>query len=240
MLEINRTALLAVGATSDAVIGRAFWTTPWWTYSPAALQLQIQQAIVRAATGELVRFEANPILADSTNVWVDLSITPICDPAGKVVMLIAEGHDINQQKQTENSLRASESRYRTLVASAPVGIFQTDIAGDCLFINQQGLELMGASPAEVLGRGWANSIHPDRPRVFAAWESTVVAKHRFGLEYRMMTPQGQVNWVYGSALAEPIGTIIAIEDEAGNITGYLGTLTDITEKKRLEQQFLRA
>jgi PAS domain S-box-containing protein len=232
LLEINRTALLAIEVTSDDVIGRAFWTTPWWTYSPTELQLQIQQAIVRAATGELVRFETNPVLADGTNVWVDLSITPICNPAGKVVMLIAEGHDINQQKQTENSLRASEARYRTLVATAPVGIFQTDIAGDCLFVNQQGLELMGASQAEVLGRGWTNSIHPDdRARVFAAWESTVVVNHRFGLEYRMMTPQGRVNWVSSSA--------IAIEDD-GNITGYLGTLTDITEKKRLEQQFLRA
>lgn len=225
LLEINRTALLAVATTSDDVIGRAFWTTPWWTYSPTELQLQIQQAIVRAATGELVRFEANPVLADGTNLWVDLSITPIGDATGKVVMLIAEGHDINQHKQTENSLRASEARYRTLVASAPVGIFQTDIAGDCLFINPQGLKLMGASPAEVLGRGWANFIHPDdRARVFAAWENTVVANHRFGLEYRMMTPQGQVNWVYGNASA--------IEDEAGNITGYLGTLTDITEKSR--------
>ncbi len=136
-------------------------------------------------------------------------------------------------RQSEAALQQSEARYRTLVASAPVGIFQTGIAGDCLFINQQGLELMGASQSEVLGRGWANSIHPDDlARVSAAWESTVVANHRFGLEYRMMTPQGQVNWVYGSA--------ISIEDEAGNITGYLGTLTDITEQKRLEQQFLRA
>jgi PAS domain S-box-containing protein len=233
LLEINRTALLAVGTTSDKVIGRAFWMTPWWTYSPTELQLQIKQAIVRAATGELVRFEANPVLADGTDVWVDLSITPICDPTGKVVMLIAEGHDLNQQKQTENSLRASETRFRTLVATAPVGIFQTDAAGSCLFINQQGLELMGASPAEVLGRGWENSIHPDdRVRVSAAWDSTVVVHQRFGLEYRMMTPQGQINWVFGNA--------IAIEDEAGNITGYLGTLNDITEQKLLEQQFLRA
>jgi PAS domain S-box-containing protein len=240
LLEINRTALLAVAATSDEVIGRSFWTTPWWTYSPTALQLQIQQAIVRAATGELVRFEANPVLADGTNVWVDLSITPIFDSNGKVVMLIAEGHDINQQKQTETSLRASETRYRTLVATAPVGIFQTDAAGNCLFINQQGLELMGASQSEVLGRGWEKSIHPDdRARIFAAWDSNAVVNQRFGLEYRLMTPQGQVNWVYGSALAEPIGTIIAIEDD-GKITGYLGTLTDITEQKRLERQFLRA
>ncbi len=136
-------------------------------------------------------------------------------------------------RQSKAVLQQSETRYRTLVATAPVGIFQTDVARNCLFINQQGLELMGASLAEVLGRGWANSIHPDdRLRVFAAWESAVVVHQQFGLEYRMMTPQGQVNWVYGNA--------IAIEDEAGNITGYLGTLTDITEKKRLEQQFLRA
>jgi PAS domain S-box-containing protein len=135
-------------------------------------------------------------------------------------------------RQSEAALQQSEARYRTLVATAPVGIFQTDAAGNCLFINQQGLELMGASQAEVLGRGWTNSIHPDdHARVFAAWDSTVVVNHQFELEYRMMTPQGQVNWVYGNA--------IAIKDD-GNITGYLGTLTDITEKKRLEQQFLRA
>ena len=232
LLEINRTALLAIAATSDEVIGRAFWTTRWWTYSPTKLQLQIQQAIVRAATGELVRFETNPVLADGTDIWVDLSIVPIFDLTGKVIMLIAEGHDLNQQKQTETSLRDSETRFRTLVATAPVGIFQTDAAGNCLFVNQQGLELMGVSQSEVLGRGWEKSIHPDDlVRVFAAWDSTVVVNQRFGLEYRLMTPQGQVNWVSGNA--------IAIEDD-GKITGYLGTLTDISEQKRLEQQFLRA
>jgi PAS domain S-box-containing protein len=244
LLEINRTALLAVGATANEVIGRAFWTTPWWTYSSTDLQVQIQQAIAQAATGQLVRFETNPVLADGTHIWIDFSITPIFDPPGKVVMLIAEGHDINQQKQTENSLRESEARYRTLVATAPVGIFQTDVSGNCLFINQQCLELMGASHAEVLGHNWANSVHPDdRARVSTEWDRMVqtapleqgISQRGFGLEYRLMTPQGQVNWVSGNAIA----IASAIDDQAGHITGYLGTVTNITEKKQLEQQFLR-
>jgi PAS domain S-box-containing protein len=227
LLEANRTALEAIGATPADVIGQAFWATPWWTHSPD-LQVQLQQAIERGATGELVRFEAKHFLADGSFVIVDFSLSPIFDDTGKVVMLIPEGRDISDRKRTETALQASESRLRALLTAAPVGIFQADTAGNCVFVNQQCAQLMGMSESEVLNRGWVNAIHPeDRDRVFEEWYGAIRAEREFASEYRFLTPQGQVNWISSTA--------IAIRDESGTITGYLGTNMDITARQQLER-----
>jgi PAS domain S-box-containing protein len=104
LIEANRTALDAIGANSDDVIGQMFWATPWWTNSPV-LQEQLKDAIVRAARGELVRFEAEHILADQTAIFVDFTLKPVFDEAGKVIMLIPEGRDITDRRQAELELQ---------------------------------------------------------------------------------------------------------------------------------------
>ncbi|WP_309739788.1 PAS domain S-box protein, partial [Chamaesiphon sp. OTE_20_metabat_361] len=228
VIEINRTALDAIAVTLDDVVGQAFWTTPWWTHYPD-VQVRLQQAIVQAATGRVVRFEAPSVLADGTHFWVDFSLSPIFDVAGKVVMLIPEGRDITDRKQIETELQESRSRYRALVTSAPVGIFQTDVEGKCLFINQQCLELIGSTLAEALGDGWANTLHPDdRASIYAQWHTAVQTQQEFASEHRFVTPQGSVNWVFVKA--------IGIYEESGNLTGYIGTMMDITERKAAEQR----
>jgi PAS domain S-box-containing protein len=230
LIEANRTALEAIGVTTDDVVGQLFWATPWWTHSPD-LQVQLQQAIVRAATGELVRFEAKHFLADGSFVIVDFSLSPIFDDTGKVVMLIPEGRDITDRKQIESALQESESRFRALLTAAPVGIFQADVVGNNLFFNQQCLQLMGLelSPNEVLGLDAAiNTLHPDdREWVAAQWLSAVQAKQEFAAECRFLTPQGRVNWVFVNA--------IGIDEESGSLTGYIGTVMDITDRKQLER-----
>ncbi len=228
VLEANQTALAAIGATADEIVGQVFWETPWWTHSPD-LQIRLQQSVTQAATGELVRFEAKHFLADGSFVIVDFSLSPIFDETGAVVMLIPEGRDITERKRMETALQESQARYLALLTSAPVGIFQTDRFGNCIFVNQQWSQLTGLSLAAAAGEGWMNALHPhDRARVAAEWDRAVRAKREFTLEYRFMTPQGQVNWVEGNA--------IAIHDEAGNMTGYLGTLNNITERKAAAQQ----
>jgi PAS domain S-box-containing protein len=228
ILEANRTALAAIDASPNDVVGQAFWTTPWWTHSPE-LQIQLQQGVARAATGELVRFEAKHFLADGSHITVDFSLSPIKDETGKVVMLIPEGRDISDRKRIETELQVSEARYRALLTTAPVGIFQTDVVGNTIFLNQQCLELMGATLAEALGQGWVDSLHPDdRVRVSAQWYAAVQANREFSTEHRFMTPQGRVNWVFVKA--------IGICDEAGIVNGYIGTLIDITDRKASAQK----
>ena len=142
-------------------------------------------------------------------------------------LLLSYAIDTTLQKQAERALRQSESHFRLLVTQAPVGIFQTDEAGNCLFVNPRWVELTGLSLAEAEGQGWTRALHPsDRHRVFAEWEQATQENREFALEYRFKTTEGKVNWVFGRALA--------IYDDKGLLTGYFGIVTDITEQKQAE------
>jgi PAS domain S-box-containing protein len=148
-----------------------------------------------------------------------------------------EAGDVNGYLGTVLNLDASQpgdvaaTRDFSLLRTAPVGMFQTDAAGSSLFINPHCLELMGITLAEGLDQGWANFLHPDdRQQVFAEWDEAVLAGREFISEHRFVTPQGRVNWVNVKA--------VATYDEAGIITGYIGTLIDITERKTAEQKIL--
>jgi PAS domain S-box-containing protein len=244
LIDANRAALEFVEATLEQVVGRPFWQTPWWIHDPEQQQ-SLQAAIAEAATGQFVRHEFTHCSARGTIETFDFSINPILSETGQVISLVAEGRNIEERKRLEQQLQAaheeleqrvadrtqelsrSEEQFRVLATHAPVGIFQTDAVGDCVFVNQRWLELTGLSLAQAMGPGWANALHPeDRERVWGEWSEAAQSGQDFYSEYRFQTPQGQVVWVIGSATA--------LQDETGGITGYLGTVTDITDRKQAE------
>src|SRR3712207_5735853 len=119
-------------------------------------------------------------------------------------------------------------RPNALLEAATVGIFLTDAQGNCLFVNERWGELAGMSSEAARGQGWAEALHPeDRERVFEAWYAAARAGCEFSGEYRFRTPEAKVTWLQGSA--------VALRDAAGETTGYLGTVTDISARKRAEQ-----
>ena len=156
-----------------------------------------------------------------------LGRTLIQTTADKNHLLLSYAIDTTLQKQAERALRQSESHFRLLVTQAPVGIFQTDDLGNCLFVNPRWIELTGLSELEARGQGWTKAIHPDdRDRVFTEWERATKEHREFALEYRFQTTEGKTNWVFGRALA--------IYDERSSLTGYFGIVTDVTEQKQAQ------
>ncbi|MCU0532782.1 MAG: PAS domain-containing protein [Hydrococcus sp. Prado102] len=165
---------------------------------------------------------------DETYKWILDRGQALWDERGDAVRMVGSHTDITDRKETEEALRASEERFRLLVNRSPVGIFQTDKQGDCVFVNPRWLTMTGLYLEEALGKGWSKALHPkDRDRVFANWYEAAREGREFSLEYRYRTPQGKVIWVFGNA--------IAIRDETGNVTGYFGTVTDISERKQKEK-----
>lgn len=131
----------------------------------------------------------------------------------------------------EKKLKESEARFRTLAEAAPVGIFQTDINGNCIYVNEKWCAMAGLSPGEAMGKGWEKALHPeDHQRVASRWYLLAHGGEKFAMEYRFKTPEGKVTWLFGQAAA--------LEDEAGNKVGYMGTVSDITARKDLEEKLL--
>ncbi|MFN0179919.1 MAG: ATP-binding protein [Gemmatimonadales bacterium] len=121
-------------------------------------------------------------------------------------------------------LRASEERFYVLAEEAPVGIFETDVDGRCLFANRHWLRIAGMSPAQALGSGWVQAIHPeDRRSVFEAWQASVRERRDFRLDYRFQSTAGEVTWVEGRSARKT--------DQQGELRGYLGSILDITGRR---------
>ncbi|MEM9162998.1 MAG: PAS domain S-box protein, partial [Cyanobacteria bacterium P01_F01_bin.4] len=133
----------------------------------------------------------------------------------------------NHATQLENQVQTTEQRYANLAEAAPVGIFQTDADGHCLYVNHRWCQIAGMPSDSARGTGWVQGIHPaDRETVAAEWYRAAQARQPFHLEYRFQTGAGRVTWVVGRAIAET--------DAEGQISGYIGTITDITEHKQSE------
>ena len=138
----------------------------------------------------------------------------------------------SQQQQPAAYLREREQRYTTLVATAPVGIFRYDTAGYCTYANTYYCQISGLSIEAIMGQGWQDGLHPnDRDRIMAAWEQTLQKKHPFQLEYRFQHRDGTVKWAYTQVVPERAAN--------GQVSGYVGTVTDITELKETEAELHR-
>lgn len=133
-----------------------------------------------------------------------------------------------ERKRTADARAQSEERCRTLADNIPQLVWMADGAGSIFWYNRRWYEFTGTTIEEVRGWGWQQVHHPDHvTRVVARirhcfatgeiWEDTFPLRSRTG-EYR---------WFLSRA--------IPIRDAAGKITGWLGTNTDITEQRAVEE-----
>lgn len=139
--------------------------------------------------------------------------------------------ELAERQRTEAHLRQSEQRYASLAAAVPVGIFRTDAQGNCLYVNERWCQITGLTPEEAAEIGWIKGLHPDdRTQVITEWYSAVQENRSFQMEYRFQHSDGTVTWVYGQAVAE--------SEKVEEVTGYVGTITDISDRKYAEKQLL--
>ena len=131
----------------------------------------------------------------------------------------------DERAQIDAQLHESEALFHTLARASPVGIFRTDSHGECAYVNERWSELAGLPADAARARGWVAALHSDdRERISSLWQQCVQSGQPFQAEYRFLRADGQATWVLGQGLPEITDT--------GEIRGYVGTITDITERNR--------
>ncbi|MEH2128970.1 PAS domain S-box protein [Nostoc sp.] len=177
------------------------------------------------------------IRKDSSRFPVFLSVKILQDLEGQNIGFLSIAKDITQQKQIETALRDSELRYAHLAEAAPVAIFRLDAVGNCIYANDRWSKMSGRPTQAALGMGWLQALHPeDAERLGREWslkfkQERVNPREFYQSEGRHLRPDGSINWFYIQVLPE-----INTND---TIIGYIGTLTDISERKQAEEQLHR-
>ncbi len=139
---------------------------------------------------------------------------------------------LRQSQESERSkaaakLRQSEDLFRTLAGISPVGIFESDAAGRCIYVNPRWSEIVGLSFEEAMGDGWVDAVHPDdKNLVRCQWTDSVDSNQLFKSEHRFLHKDGTIVWVSEYARR----TV----DSDGEMTCYVGTLMDITDRKTVQ------
>jgi len=165
---------------------------------------------------------------DRKSVWLDIFQIDHPDTGAPINLAIVI-RDISEIKAAEEALKASEQRFIKIAHATPVGIFQLNSQGKCIFVNNSYEEISGHPEGKLIGGGWIDCIHPDdRERAFSEWEKSMKENRLLSLEYRFLKPDNSVVWVYGQSLAE--------YDAQGNILSFVGTITDITNLKTAQDE----
>jgi PAS domain S-box-containing protein len=132
-------------------------------------------------------------------------------------------------QRANDALRESEERFRNMADNAPVMIWVTDPDGMCTYLNRQWYEFTGQTPETGLGMGWLDATHPDdAPGAAEAFLAANASGRSFRLEYRLGHVDGTWRWAIDTALPR--------RGPSGEFLGYIGSVIDITERKRVEEE----
>lgn len=137
--------------------------------------------------------------------------------------------DITEQMRAENALRESEARFRLMADTTPSLVWQAGTDAKCDYFNKTWLEFTGRSMEQEMGNGWTEGVHPDDLQAcMDTYMNAFRARHPFTMEYRLHHADGTYHWLMDTGIPRftPDGTFV----------GYIGSCTDISALKQLEEE----
>lgn len=227
IMDVNRATELATGVERNRLIGSdfcAYFTEPEKArqgYEQVFAEETVQDypLAIRHASGRV------------TDVLYNASL--FRNAAGGVEGVFAAARDVTKRKQAEQASHRSELRYRSLVAATAQIVWTTNPQGEVVDDMPTWRAFAGMSLEQIRGSGWIDSLHPDdRERTREIWSKAVAERSLYDTEYRVRRRDGE----YRTCAVRGVPVV----ESDGKIREWVGTCTDITERKYAEQQLRKA
>lgn len=157
-------------------------------------------------------------------MFLDFVYQPLRDADGAVYGIFVQGADVTDRVLAEQSMRASETLFRTLAQALPNQVWSAPPDGVLDWYNERVYSYSGYRQGELDGGRWTAMVHEeDLGAAAAAWRHALDNGSTYEIEFRLRDRDGNYRWHLGRALP--------IRDEAGVITRWVGTNTDIEDQK---------
>ncbi|GJD79762.1 PAS domain-containing protein [Methylobacterium gregans] len=172
-------------------------------------------------TGVPIRFERFFVAADR---HIEVSASRI-EPANRRQVSVLF-RDVTARKRAEAALRDSEEQFRVLAQTVPNQVWAARPDGHLHWFNERVYAYAGLDLHAVAGTDpWGRIVHPDDlPAASAAWTRALAAGTAYDTEFRLRRADGAWRWFQVEAAP--------VRDAGGAITGWVGTNTDIDERRR--------
>lgn len=228
VFDVNKTALEIGMVPPNMVKGRKFWEAYWWQVTDQTRH-ELRSAVERAAAGEFVRYEVPAQDRNGNKVVIDLSIKPIRNKEGAIILLVTEGRNITPLRLALEHLSSAERRLKEAQRIAHIGHWEYSYTSAQAAYSDTLWEIFGldpdtsASTAEV----FMSRIHPED---LSSLQRTLNRSYQLGIpfeqNFRIVQPDGTIRMVYTTG-----GTIY---DETGHPARMAGIIQDISGRRKLE------
>jgi PAS domain S-box-containing protein len=162
--------------------------------------------------------------------YLDFVFQPVRDDAGAVIGIFVQGNDVTERVRAERAMRESEARFRTFAQAMPAQVWAADAGGKLDWFNEKIFDYSGYRYEDLLADGWGRMIHPgDLHALRTRWTESVATGVLFEAEARLRRADGSYRWHLNRALP--------LRGDDGQVTGWVGTNTDIEEQKNTAQRY---
>jgi PAS domain S-box-containing protein len=175
----------------------------------------------------VVSFDHRLHAPDQQVVWHQYRVRRLFEKRGDTREFQAVIQDITPRKQSEQALRASEEKYRSLIDHIPDVVWTADASGNLIYISGNAVKVLGYTAEEFLGgQSWLDRVHPeDVARVAQAYQKLFSDGEQFDVEYRTGRKDGEWIWLHNRALVtRPRGGIMCAD----------GIFLDVTRRRQTE------
>jgi PAS domain S-box-containing protein len=230
IVDFNPAAEKTFGYNRAEVIGKEIYAT----LIPPHLREAHRQGMRRFADtnqGTILgkRVEIVGMRSDGSEFPVEISINAI--EVNRQPILTAFLRDITEIKAAKEALEQARTRLNFLLASSPSVIYSCKTTGDraCTFVSENLAGLTGYRAEDMMAdpQFWWRHVHPDDQKTMAAQCSNQVDIKDEAIEYRFLHREGGYRWIHD--------TQRVIRDESGQAVETVGSWTDITVHKRMEE-----
>ena len=185
-------------------------------------------------TGQTLEISEEPVVRHDGEVRLFSTVkTPIRNEDGQVTMTVGISRDMTERKLAEEAVKASETKYRSLVETSQDMIWSVDTFGRYTFVNPAVKYIYGYESAEMLDRPFSDFVTPEQlQKDLEVFGRLLTGESVFQHETTQIAKDGSIKHLMFNA--------IGLFDDAGNVLGTTGTATDITDRKRAESALQEA